>query len=127
MIDPQRRTVGIAFGALLASSATLVCCVLPAVFVSIGAGAALVGLVSAFPQLVWLSAHKVAVFGVAAVVLAIAGIAIWHARSLPCPTDPLLARSCERLRRTSLALYVVATVSLIVGAAFAFVLPTLLA
>ena len=54
MIDPLQRNVGVAFGSLLASSATLVCCVLPAVLVSLGAGAVLVGLVSAFPQLVWL-------------------------------------------------------------------------
>ena len=43
-----------AFGALLASSGTLVCCVLPAVMVSLGAGATLAGLVTAVPQLIWL-------------------------------------------------------------------------
>lgn len=32
------RNTGLAIGALLASSATLVCCVLPAVLVAIGAG-----------------------------------------------------------------------------------------
>ena len=40
------RNTGLAMGALLASSATLVCCVLPAVLVAIGAGAALAGLKS---------------------------------------------------------------------------------
>ena len=55
MIEAHRRNVGVAFGTLLASSATLVCCVLPAALVSIGAGAAMVELISAFPQLVWLS------------------------------------------------------------------------
>ena len=74
MSDPHARNVGLAFGALLASSTTLVCCVLPAVLVSIGAGAAVVGLVSAVPQLVWLSEHKVVVFGTAAVLLLISGI-----------------------------------------------------
>ena len=58
VIDPLRRNVGFAFGTLLASTATLVCCVLPAVLVSLGAGAVLAGLVSSFPQLVWLSEHK---------------------------------------------------------------------
>ncbi len=67
-MDPLKRNVGVAFGSLLASSATLVCCVLPAVMVSLGAGAALVGLVSAFPQLVWLSEHKGWVFGIAGAV-----------------------------------------------------------
>ena len=66
MIDPLQRNVGVGFGTLLASTATLVCCVLPAVLVSLGAGAVLAGLVSAFPPLVWLSEHKAGVFAVAA-------------------------------------------------------------
>lgn len=66
MIDPYQRNLGIADGTVLASSATLICCVLPAVLVSLGAGAAMVGLVAAFPQLVWLSEHKAGVFAVAA-------------------------------------------------------------
>ena len=64
------RRLGLAAGALLASSATLVCCVLPAVLVALGAGAALAGLVTAVPQLVWLSEHKALVFGGAAALLA---------------------------------------------------------
>ena len=120
MIDPLRRNVGVAFGTLLASSATLVCCVLPAVLVSLGAGAALVGLVSAFPQLVWLSEHKGWVFGVAGVLLAASGAMLWHARRLPCPVDPAAARSCMRLRRISHTLYFVAVGSCLLGALFAF-------
>ena len=73
MIEAHRRNVGVAFGTLLASSATLVCCVLPAALVSIGAGAAMVGLISAFPQLVWLSEHKGWVFGIAAFLLIASG------------------------------------------------------
>ena len=43
---------------LFASAGTLVCCALPALFVTLGAGAALAGLVGEFPQLVWLSTYK---------------------------------------------------------------------
>jgi hypothetical protein len=125
VIDPLKRNVGVAFGALLASSATLVCCVLPAALVSIGAGAALVGLISAFPQLVWLSEHKVWVFGIAACLLVASGAMLWHARRLPCPADPVAARSCSRLRRISAGLYFVALGSCSLGALFAFVLPAL--
>ena len=125
MIDPHQRNVGVAFGTLLASSATLVCCVLPAVLVSLGAGAAMVGLVSAFPQLVWLSEHKGWVFGIAGVLLLAAGVMIWHARSLPCPVDPIAARSCTRLRRASAVLYWIALGSYVLGGTFAFVLPRL--
>ena len=122
-MDPLARNVGVAFGSLLASTTTLVCCVLPAVLVSLGAGAVLVGLVSAFPQLVWLSEHKVAVFGVAGLALVGSGLMIRRARSLPCPVDPAAARSCMRLRRISAVLYTVSLVSFVAGAVFAFLLP----
>lgn len=52
------RNASLAAGALLASSAPLLCCVLPAFLVAVGAGAALAGLVTALPQLIWLSEHK---------------------------------------------------------------------
>jgi tetrahydromethanopterin S-methyltransferase subunit F len=122
VIDPLRRNVGVAFGTLLASTATLVCCVLPAVLVSLGAGAVLAGLVSSFPQLVWLSEHKVGVFTVAGILLASSGFLIWRARSLPCPVAPEAARSCQRLRRLSAGLYVVSVVLFAAGVLFAFVL-----
>jgi hypothetical protein len=114
-----------AAGALRASSATLVCCVLPAVLVSLGAGAALVGLVSAVPQLIWLSEHKPLVFGSAGTLLLVSGVALWHGRNLPCPTDPGAARACRRLRLTSMLLYGLALASFALGVAFAFVIPAL--
>jgi hypothetical protein len=123
MMDPLKRNLGVTFGTLLASSATLVCCVLPATLISIGAGATLVGLLSAFPQLVWLSEHKGWVFGSAALLLAVSGALLWHARSMPCPADPAAALSCARLRRTSNTIYFIAMVSFYVGALFAFGLP----
>lgn len=125
-VDPAlSRNAGLAAGALLASSATLVCCVLPAVLVALGAGAALAGLVTAVPQLVWLSEHKALVFGSAAALLAVSGLALWYGRKLPCPIDPDAARACRRLRRTSALLYGLALGSFALGIAFAFVLPAL--
>ena len=122
---PLRRNLGVALLTLLASGGTLVCCVLPAVMVALGAGAALSGLVTAVPQLVWLSEHKVAVFALAFALLVLSGAMLWRARTLPCPADPALARACARLRRASLVLWFVATVCTALGAAFAFVLPAL--
>jgi hypothetical protein len=125
-VDPAlSRNAGLAAGALLASSVTLVCCVLPAVLVALGAGAALAGLVTAVPQLVWLSEHKPLVFGSAAALLAVSGMALWYGRNLPCPIDPGAAQACRRLRRLSALLYGVALASFALGIAFAFVLPAL--
>jgi hypothetical protein len=124
-MDAHKANVGVALGTLLATTGTLVCCVLPAVLVSLGAGAVLVGLVSAFPQLVWLSEHKALVFGVAGALLVGSGFLIWRARRLPCPADPAAARSCTRLRRLSTALYGFSVVCFAAGAIFAFILPVL--
>jgi hypothetical protein len=126
MSDPNSaltRNAALSAAALLTSSATLVCCVLPAVLVALGAGAALAGLVTAVPQLIWLSEHKPLVFGVAGGLLIVSGAALWYGRSLPCPTDPDAARACRRLRRLSAILYGLAATSFAVGAAFAFILP----
>jgi hypothetical protein len=116
MNNPHARNVGISLGTLLAGSTTLVCCVLPAALVSLGAGAAVVGLVSTFPQLIWLSEHKGIVFGIAAGFLAVSGVLLWRARALPCPTDPDLAKSCTRLRRVSYGLYAVSLAFVLLGA-----------
>lgn len=123
MDQPLRRNLGLSFLALLASSGTLVCCVLPAAMVSLGAGAALAGLVTAVPQLVWLSAHKLWVFGLAALLLLVSGLSIWRARMLPCPADPGLARACAALRKWSVGLWLFSSTAVAIGGLFAFVLP----
>lgn len=125
LLAPSRATLTASTLALLTASGTLICCVLPAVMVALGAGAALAGLVTAVPQLVWLSERKALVFGVAGVMLVVAGVLLWRARHAPCPTDPVLGRACMRLRTASLWLYGVAVVATALGALFAFVLPRL--
>ena len=124
-MDTHKANVGAAFGTLLATTGTLLCCVLPAVLVSLGAGATLVGLVSTFPQLIWLSEHKGLVFGLAGGLLVASGVMIWRARRLPCPVDPVAARSCTRLRRLSAGVYVLALICFLAGTLFAFALPML--
>lgn len=121
-----KQSAGASLLALLTASGTLICCVLPAVMVALGAGAALAGLVSAAPWLIWLSAHKALVFGVAASTLAASGILLWQARHAPCPADPALARSCQGLRRFSAWTWGIAVAATAIGAVFAFALPLLM-
>jgi hypothetical protein len=124
-VNAHGRNAGIVMGGLLASTATLICCVLPALMVSIGAGATLMALVSSFPQLVWLSEHKGWVFGVAGILLLISGVLIWRARYLPCPADPVAARHCAQIRRLNAAVYGIAMLLFGTGASFAYLLPLL--
>ncbi|AEG92255.1 hypothetical protein [Ramlibacter tataouinensis] len=110
---------------LVASSGTLVCCALPALLVALGAGAALSSLVSAVPQLVWLSEHKEALFIAAGLMLAASGGLQWAYRTAPCPTDPRLRDACLRTRRSSRRVYAASVAVYIVGGWFAFVQPWL--
>jgi hypothetical protein len=125
LVAPLRQSAWSAWAALAASSGTLVCCALPAMLVALGAGAALAGLVSVFPQIVWLSEHKVLVFGMAAFAMAVAGVLQWRARSAPCPTEPSLRDACLRARQWSARVYIVSLLFLATGTLFAFVLPLL--
>ncbi len=108
---------------LFTSMGTLVCCVLPLVFVSLGMGAALVGLVSAAPWLVWLSAHKYWVFAISGGMIAVSWYAVWRQRYVPCPADARLAKACQRLRLFSWVMAGVASGLWLTGFTVAIILP----
>jgi Na+/melibiose symporter-like transporter len=122
--DTQRTALG-SWVSLFASSGTLVCCALPALLVTLGAGAALSSLVSVFPQIVWLSEHKAWVFGFAAAMMAFAGYLQWRNRTAPCPIDPKLRDACLRTRKNSFRIYLASLAMLAIGGWFAFVMPWL--
>lgn len=91
--------------ALFSSFSTLICCALPILFVSLGAGAVVASLVSAVPQLVWLSEHKIPLFVFAGAMLMFSGLSRYMARNAPCPIDPGQARACIRMRRFSAVIF----------------------
>jgi len=107
--------------ALFGSFSTLLCCALPALFVFLGAGAVLIGLVSAVPQLVWLSEHKIGLFIFAGIMLTISGISRYLTRNAPCPIDPHQARACKRLRQIGLSVFCFSLLMYAIGFYFAFV------
>ncbi len=110
---------------LFASTSTLICCALPALLVSLGAGAALASLVAVFPQIVWISEHKEMIFLISSVLMVLGGFLQWRNRFAPCPVDPDLRKACLSTRRTSLRIYFVSLVLLLVGGWFAFIQPLL--
>jgi hypothetical protein len=110
---------------LFASSSTLVCCALPALLVALGAGAALSSLISVFPQVVWLSEHKEALFAFAGLAMVASGALQWRNRNAPCPTDPALRRACLKTRKMALRVYGFSVPLYLIGGWFAFVQPWL--
>jgi hypothetical protein len=108
---------------LVTSGSTLICCALPATLVAIGSVATLTSLLTIFPQLIWISEHKAAVFGSAALMLVLAGYLQWKARNAPCPADPQLATACMKMRKSALAIYSVSIAIFMLGVFFAFIAP----
>jgi hypothetical protein len=107
-----------AFLSLFSSTGTLVCCALPALFVALGAGATFASLIGQFPQLIWLSEHKVSLFVFAGTMLAVSGFLQWRARKLACPVDA--KEACETTRDWSLWVYFGSVLIFAIGAGFAF-------
>ena len=125
-LNNNRSSLWSSLASLFASSSTLVCCALPALLVAVGAGAALSSLVSAVPQLVWLSEHKEALFTFAGVMLAASGVLQWRNRTAPCPLDPGLRQSCLRARKAAARMWAFSVAIYAVGAWFAFLQPWLM-
>lgn len=110
---------------LFSSLSTLICCALPALLVSLGLGAVLAGLASNIPALIWVSEHKIQVFGFAGTMLALNGFLIWRNRNAPCPVDPKLREACISGRRTGRNIYIFSVFIFLTGFFFAFAAPYL--
>lgn len=107
--------------ALFSSMSTLICCALPALFVTLGAGAALAGIVTAVPQLIWLSEHKIMLFVFSGFMLTVSGTMSYLNRNAPCPIDAGEAQACMRLRRFSSRIFAFSLAIYVVGFYFAFI------
>lgn len=121
----SNQSIFVPFLSLFTSFSTLICCALPALLVSLGMGATLVGLVSTFPALIWVSEHKNFIFTLSFFMLALSAFVQWRARKLPCPIDPELARACTVGRVWSKKITYFSIAVWLIGAGFAF-LPKLL-
>jgi hypothetical protein len=120
------KTKHISLLTLFSSGGTLICCALPALLVSLGAGAVMASVVTSVPQIVWFSEHKLGVFIFAGVMLSISGLLQWQAKSLPCPSDKALAELCNKTRVNSLRIYVFSVCVFLIGGFMAFIAPWLI-
>ena len=114
------------FLSLFASSSTLVCCALPALFVALGAGAAFASLITVFPFLIVLSQYKLYITLFAFVMICIAGYANYKTYHMPCPADPELGRACLQTRRRSRYIYYFSVALFIFATIFTYIIPRFL-
>lgn len=78
---------------IFTTSATLVCCVIPIVLVTLGMGAAVASLASSAPWLITLSMKKGWVFAISGALIAAGAWAVYRP-GRACPADPDLAAAC---------------------------------
>ncbi|MEZ4753071.1 MAG: hypothetical protein R3A13_02030 [Bdellovibrionota bacterium] len=121
-----RKEALIPLFSLFTSAATLVCCALPALLVSLGMGAVMAGLVSDFPILISLSKNKGILFIVAAILLLAAGVSLYVSRNAPCPVDPAKAKWCGRLRKIGVLIYSLSVILYCIGLFFAYLVKFLI-
>ncbi|QDK37530.1 hypothetical protein [Bdellovibrio sp. NC01] len=110
---------------LFSSAGTLVCCALPALFVSLGMGAVLAGVATKVPGLIWISENKIGVFVFAAFMLTFNGVWMYRNRNAPCPIDPELRDACLTGRKFSARVYILSVAVFLIGFFFAFIAPKL--
>lgn len=110
---------------LFASTSTLLCCALPALLITLGAGAVMAGLTAAIPGIMWLSANKGPLFLVSGVLLGASAFVQWQGRKAPCPADPEQAAACVNLRVMSRRILVGSSATYATGIFFAYLWPVI--
>ena len=98
VLENPRMGMRLGWVSLLASTSTWICCALPILLVTMGAGATLAGITRQIPLLTDLAVYKNWMFAISSILLVTAAGLTWRS-GLHCPTDPVLAQQCERVRR----------------------------
>ena len=108
------KETGLSWLTLFAASGTLVCCALPIMLVTLGLGATVAALISAFPLLITIAQHKTWVFAGSGALLLLSGW-LTYRPGWACPADPELARVCARAQVWNRRIYWSAVVIWSVG------------
>tara|TARA_B110000211_G_scaffold114322_1_gene132571 strand:- start:1144 stop:1521 length:378 start_codon:yes stop_codon:yes gene_type:complete len=114
------------FFSLFASSSTLICCALPAIFITLGAGASFASLITVFPFLITLSKYKVYITLGAFIMIVIAGYINYITYYLPCPADPELGRTCMQTRKRSRYVFYISAFLFVFSTIFTYLVPNFL-
>lgn len=110
---------------LFASSATLLCCALPILLVSLGMGAVVASLYGEyFPWLRWFGLHENITFGTTALILIVAGWALYRP-GRACPADPELGALCAKAHKWNIRFFWGSVVIWCIGFTAAFLLSLL--
>ena len=89
---------------LFTTTGTLLCCALPIIFVTLGMGATVVAMTSAFPFLITLTKYKIWVFAFSGLMLVVSGWLMFRP-GRACPTDKALGEACSSAHKWNKRIY----------------------
>lgn len=105
---------------LFTSFSTLICCALPSLLVMLGLGVAVSGLVSVFPQIIWLSEHKGWVFGISGSLIVLNWILYLRPQQTQACDIDAGQTACAESKDLSFWILALSTALWMTGAFFAF-------
>ncbi len=108
------RYTGISILTLFFPLGTLVCCVLPIIFVALGLGTVIAALNSQFPIFFTLSHYKIWIFLISALLLLFTAWLLWRPGQ-SCPIDPELAAVCNKIQKWNKRIFWVALSIWLIG------------
>lgn len=111
----------LSFLTLFSSTSTLLCCALPALLVTLGAGGVMASIYANIPGYTTLVQNKNLLFIIVAVLLLINGLILWLNRNAPCPLDAKKAMICMKSRKISHTIYRISLGIYCVGFFFSYV------
>lgn len=114
------------FFSLFGSMSTLLCCALPVTLVSIGMGATFASLTATFPQVIWLTERKEALFILTGIMLALSYYFMKKSEAIPCPTDLKQRDVCQTTKPKTTFLFWLSLCLYGVGLSFSYVIPIFL-
>lgn len=110
------------FFSLFGSMSTLLCCALPVTLVSLGLGASFASLTSTFPQIIWLTSHKNALFIITGMMLILSFYLMKQAERRSCPIDKDQRELCTNSKTISKKVFWITVIIYSIGLFFSFIL-----
>lgn len=119
----MKHDTAISTFSLFTSSATLLCCALPATLSVVAGAAAVTSMISIFPWLIPLSKYKLWIFIIAGVALSINAYLLYRQGKV-CPVAS--KEACEKASKISKIIFWISTVIFLIGVFFAYGLTPIL-
>ena len=84
-------------------------------------GATLAGLIGVFPYITFISDYKEYIFTISGILIFFGFFSQWSTKSFSCPSDPVKAKLCSKLRSFSWIILYISLTLFLVGFFFAFI------